>query len=389
MAEESDTERTESASAQRLEQAREEGQVARSQELTTFAMLIAAAGGLWFLGADFFRRLGALVERGMRVDADMVSDTSRMSLLLHESVFEAGSAMAPLLLLLLVVAFVVPQLLSGWLFTSKALRFDVKRISPFAGIARILSWRGAAELLKAVLKSLLIAVVGVAVIWHYRAPLEQIALLPLDAGIAQLSRIAGASFLLIAGALALVAVIDVPFQIWRHANDLKMTREELRREHKESEGDPHIKAAIRNQQRAMARRRMMADVPSASVIVTNPTHYAVALRYDDNSAGAPRVVAKGADLVAAKIREVGEQNHVPVLESPALARAMYHHAEIGTEIPEKLYAAVAEVLAYVFQLRRYQDQGGLAPKPLAPVAVPAELDPLEAGEVHGAQGALS
>jgi flagellar biosynthesis protein FlhB len=383
MAEEQDSERTESASPQRLEKAREEGQVARSQELTTFALLIAGAGGLWFLGADFFRRMGALLQGGLRLDHAMATDPARMSSQLYDSAFEGGAAIAPVLLLLLLIAFVVPQLLSGWLFTWNALRFDAKRINPMAGIGRILSWRGAAELIKALLKSVLIAVVGAAVIWHYREPLMQLSVLPLDAGIAQMSRIAGMSFLIVAGVLAVVAAIDVPFQIWRHADDLKMTREELRREHKESEGDPHIKAAIRNQQRAMARRRMMAEVPTASVIVTNPTHYAVALRYDDNSAGAPRVVAKGADLVAAKIREVGEQHRVPVLESPALARAMYHHAEIGAEIPEKLYAAVAEVLAYVYQLRRHQAQGGMAPTPLAPVAVPAELDPLQAG------GALS
>jgi flagellar biosynthesis protein FlhB len=233
----------------------------------------------------------------------------------------------------------------------------------------------AAELAKALLKAALITIVGAAVLWHYREPLQQLSLLPLNAGIAQLARVAGMSFLLIAGALALIAAIDVPFQLWRHTDDLKMTREDLRREHKESEGDPQIKAAIRNQQRAMARRRMMAEVPKASVIVTNPTHYAVALRYDENSMRAPRVVAKGADLVAAKIREIGEQHRVPVLESPALARAMYGHAEIGAEIPEKLYAAVAEVLAYVFQLRLHREQGGAAPRPFASVAVPAELDP--------------
>ncbi|MEQ1772805.1 MAG: flagellar biosynthesis protein FlhB [Burkholderiales bacterium] len=377
MAEEHDSERTESASPRRLEQAREEGNVARSQELTTFALLMAGAGGLWFGGVHFFQQMCALVQRGLQLDAATPADTTQMSLRLYEQSFGALSAVAPVLLLLLVVAFLVPQLLSGWLFTWSALRFDFQRLDPVAGVARIISWRGLAELIKALVKSTLIAVVGVAVIWHYREPLQQLSSLPVDAGIAQASRIAGVSFLIVAGVLALVAAADVPFQIWRHTNDLKMSREELRREQRENEGDPQLKAAIRNQQRAMARRRMMTEVPNASVIVTNPTHYAVALRYDDQRMGAPRVIAKGADLVAAKIREVGEQHHVPVLESPALARAMYHHAEIGAEIPEKLYAAVAEVLAYVFQLRRYHDHGGAAPKPLTPVAVPAEMDPLE------------
>ncbi len=380
MAEEHDAERTEPASERRLEQAREEGQVARSQELTTFAMLMAGAAGLWFLGAQLFTQMRVLVRQGLSLDAAMVQDPGQMMQHLYQQSFEALAAAAPLLLVLLIVAFCVPQLLSGWLFTWNALRFDAKRLNPIAGVGRIISWRGAAELAKALVKAGLITVVAAAVLWHYYEPLQQLARLPLEAGIAYLSRMAGGSFLILAGTMALVAAADVPFQLWRHGSELKMSREELRREQRESEGDPQIKAAIRNQQRAMARRRMMAEVPNASVIVTNPTHYAVALRYDERNAGAPRVIAKGADLVAAKIREVGAQHQIPVLESPALARAMYQHAEIGSEIPEKLYAAVAEVLAYVYQLRRYRDHGGDAPGQLSPVAIPAGLDP---------QGALS
>jgi flagellar biosynthetic protein FlhB len=174
-----------------------------------------------------------------------------------------------------------------------------------------------------------------------------------------------------------VAAVDVPFQLWRHSDDLKMSRQELRQEMKESEGDPQIKAAIRAQQREMAKRRMMAEVPTASVIVTNPTHYAVALRYDEGMR-APRVIAKGAELVAAKIRQIGEAHNVPVLEAPALARAIFRHAEINDEIPGELYTAVAEVLAYVYQLKSYREHGGAAPRPLPEIRVPAGLDPNEA-----------
>ena len=175
----------------------------------------------------------------------------------------------------------------------------------------------------------------------------------------------------------MVAAADVPFQLWRHADELKMSRQELRQESKENDGDPQIKAAIRQQQREMAKRRMMAEVPKASVIVTNPTHYAVALRYDETMR-APRVVAKGADLMAAKIRELGAQHGVPGLEAPALARAMFRHAEIDDEIPGQLYTAVAEVLAYVFQLKAWREHGGLVPRPLPEIVIPAGLDPNEA-----------
>jgi flagellar biosynthetic protein FlhB len=301
MAEENDSERTEQATPQRLEKAREEGQVARSQELTTFAMMAAGGGGLWWLGGELFKRMGTLVRDGLRIDVTGAFDPSQMMVRFYAQSFEALMAIAPLLIVLLVVALVAPQLLSGWLFSTSALRFDLQRVDPMAGIGRVISWRGAAELIKALVKSALLAVVGAMIIWHYRQPLLDLVRLPLEAGVVELGRIVGASFMMMAGALALVAAADVPFQLWRHADELKMSRQEVRQESKENEGDPQIKAQIRAQQREMAKRRMMAEVPKASVIITNPTHFAVALRYDDTM-GAPRVVAKGADLVAAKIR---------------------------------------------------------------------------------------
>ncbi len=377
MAEDNDQERTEHATPRRLEQAREEGHVARSQELTTFAMMAASGAGLWWLGGQLFGRMSGLVREAMHFDAAGAFDPAHMMMRMHTQALEALLAIAPLLILLLAVALIAPQLLSGWLFTTDALRFDFQRIDPLAGIGRVFSWRGAGELIKAIIKSVLIAVAGAMIVWHYREALLQLVRLPLETGISELGRILGMSFLMLAGALAVVAAADVPFQLWRHGDELKMSRQELRQESKESEGDPQIKAAIRAQQREMARRRMMAEVPKASVIVTNPTHYAVALRYDETMR-APRVIAKGADLVAAKIRELGVQHNVPVLEAPALARAIFRHADINDEIPGQLFTAVAEVLAYVFQLKSYREHGGLAPRPLAEIAVPAGLDPNEA-----------
>lgn len=376
MAEENDLERTEEATPRRLEQAREEGQVARSQELTTFAMMTASGAGLWWLGGELFGRMSGIVREGLRIDAAGAFDPTQMITRMHAQAFEALLAIAPLLIVLLLVAVAAPQLLSGWLFSANALRFDFQRIDPIAGIGRVLSWRGLAELVKALLKAVLIAVVGALIVWHYRDALVQLVQLPLEAGIGETGRIAGMSFLMLAGALAIVAAADVPFQLWRHADELKMSRQDVRQEMKENEGDPQIKAAIRAQQREMARRRMMAEVPKASVIVTNPTHFAVALRYDETMR-APRVIAKGADLVAAKIRELGTQHQVPVVEAPALARAIFRHAEINDEIPAQLYTAVAEVLAYVFQLKAWREHGAPAPRPLAEIAVPAGFDPNE------------
>src|SRR5688572_7740778 len=351
MAEESHLERTEPASPRRLEQAREEGQVARSSELNTFVMLLTGAGSLWLTGEHLYTQLRSLLKSGLTFDADGFASAGQMLEPLGRQTADALLACAPLLALLVIAALAAPQLLGGWLFTANALRFDFKRVDPLAGFGRLLSWQAVAELAKALAKAALVSAVAVAVLWHYKDPLLELAALPLESAAAQAARLVVASLALIAGALALVAAADVPFQLWRHADGLKMSKEEVRRENRETEGDPHVKAAIRSQQREMARRRMMAEVPKADVIVTNPTHYAVALRYDDSAMRAPRVIAKGADAVAAKIREVGETHHVPVLESPPLARALYRHAELGDEIPAALYTAVAEVLAYVFQLR--------------------------------------
>jgi flagellar biosynthetic protein FlhB len=199
---------------------------------------------------------------------------------------------------------------------------------------------------------------------------------PLDKASAHMGHMLGVCFLAIVGGLVLIALIDAPYQMWSYAEKLKMTHQEVIQESKEANGNPQIKAKIRQQQREMARRRMMSEVPTADVVVTNPTHFSVALKYADGSNGAPRVIAKGADAVAAKIRELAKENNVPILEAPPLARALYKHTELGDEIPESLYAAVAEILAYVFQLRTYRKSGGIAPIEPKNIQVPTGLDPL-------------
>ena len=374
MSEESDLERTEPATPKRIEKAREDGQVARSQELTTFAVLMAAAVGLWFLGADLLGKLSSIMVGGMQMEPEMAFDTNLMLIRLNQLAFEGLWALWPLLLLLIIVAFFAPMLLSGWLFSGKALLPDFKRLNPVQGFTRVFSMRGLIELVKAIAKSLIIGGVGILVMWHNKDTVLGLVTLPIDLGIRHMSELLGFSFLFIVSAMMLIVAIDVPFQIWEHAKKLRMTKEQVRKEAKESEGDPQIKARIRNLQREAARRRMMAEIPKADVVVTNPTHYAVALRYQGESMHAPKVVAKGVHLLAARIRELAEENRVPILEAPPLARALYHHAELDTEIPETLYTAVAEVLAYVFQLRRFRENGGTMPQPLGDVPIPDGLD---------------
>ncbi len=374
MADDNDLERTEPASPRRLEKAREEGQVARSQELTTFTLLIAASSSLWVIGSIIIQKLSAVLESGLRMEQEVAFNPALLLPRLFQLALDGLLAIAPLLGWLVIIALVAPMLLSGWLFSSKALFPDLKRLNPVNGLKRIFSSRGLIELVKAIAKVMVIGGVAAGIIWSHKQDVLDLVGMPLDTSLISMSRLIGLTFMLIVGAMLLIVVIDVPFQTWNHARQLRMSREDLRKEAKEDEGDPQVKGRIRNMQRQIARRRMMAEVPKADVVVTNPTHYAVALKYQDRSMRAPKVVAKGTQLIAARIRELADEHHIPVLEVPPLARALYHHVELDTEIPETLYTAVAHVLAYIFQLKRYQTTGGIAPQLSSEIAVPEEMD---------------
>jgi flagellar biosynthesis protein FlhB len=379
MAEESDLERTEPASERRLQQARERGQVPRSPELSTFAVLIASSAALMMVGSQLAARLEAVMRDAFSLDRTAAFETSQMSQRLFDGVYAALLGLAPLFLVVAIAAVLAPLLVSGWLFSFQALEPDFSKLNPWRGLVRMFSWRGLIDLGKAVLKTLLIGGVAAWVIWSQRT--EMVALLgqSLDAALAHLILMLTRTFLIVAGAFAVIVAIDVPYQIWAFRRQLRMTREEVREEAKETEGNPQIKARIRSMQREQARRRMMAEVPRADVIVTNPAHYAVALRYRDDTMRAPRVVAKGSLLLAERIVELGEQSGVPLLRAPPLARALFTHAELGRDIPAPLYNAVAEVLAWVYQLRRSRDSGTQEPPPPIDLNVPPNMDPGETG----------
>ncbi|OZI78047.1 MULTISPECIES: flagellar biosynthesis protein FlhB [Bordetella] len=374
MADESDLEKTEAASPRRLEKAREEGQIARSRELGTFMLLAAGVGGLWLSGSLLYRGLAGVLRAGLGFDARVGRDTGAM---VAQAVDGAGQALwvvLPVFGVLLAVAVLASVLLGGFVFSSKPLLPDLSKLSPLAGLKRMVSAQTAVELFKAIAKALLVGGVAAAVLaTHQDDMLALMHAAPTEALVRALTLVALCCALIVAS-LAVIVMLDVPWQIWSHLKKLRMSKEDVRQEHKESEGDPHIKARIRQQQRAMARRRMMTEVPRADVVVTNPTHYAVALRYAEGQA-APRVVAKGAGLVAARIRALAAEHRVPLLEAPPLARALYRHVELGQEIPAALYTAVAEVLAWVFQLRSWRAGWGAEPPAPVALAVPAELDP--------------
>lgn len=375
MADDSDQDdKTEAATPRRLEKAREEGQIARSRELSTFLLLVGGVGGLWAMGSMLYTQLGLVVEQSFLFERSVAFDPTVMVAHFWNLAQRSLLALLPLFVLLLLLALIGPMLLGGWLLSAKSLAPQFSRLNPLKGLARLFSTHALAELGKAIAKSLLVGTVAVQFISSHIGEMMALMTQPLPQALANALRLAAQACGLIVLTLILVVGIDVPYQLWSHAKKLRMSKEDLRQEHKESEGDPHVKGRIRSQQQAVARRRMMSKVPTADVIVTNPTHYAVALAYEEGSMGAPRVVAKGTELVAARIRELGREHGVPLLEAPPLARALYRHVDLDKEIPAELYTAVAEVLAWAYRLKRVRSEGGEMPPTPRDLPVPTELD---------------
>ncbi|SHI19286.1 flagellar biosynthesis protein FlhB [Pollutimonas bauzanensis] len=375
MAEDSDLEKTEPASPRRQEKAREEGQVVRSRELNTFLLLAAGVAMLWFGGARIYQGLDGVLRAGLWFDLRVGQDTNVMLSVAGNSALQALLLLAPLFTLLVAVAIFSSALLGGFMFSTKALEPKFERLNVLKGVKRMFSAQTVVELIKTLAKAGVIGTVGGMVIWHYRDQmLSLMHATPTEALAAGLGLVALCCSLIVS-ALFLIVIIDAPWQLFSHFKKMRMSKQDVKQEHKESDGDPHVKGRIRQQQRAMSRRRMMAEVPNADVIVTNPTHYAVALAYKDGQGGAPRVVAKGSGLVAARVRSIAAEHKIPMLSAPPLARALYHNVELGHEIPAELYSAVAEVLAWVFQLRSWNMGTGSEPQKPSRLAVPPELDP--------------
>lgn len=375
MSEDSDAEKTEDASPRKIEKAREDGDVPRSRELATFTVLMTAGACLWAFGGMLVGKLSLALKSGLSLDREQVFNPAILIERILNDLVGVLLACLPIAGAIMVIALVSPLLIGGWLFSAKAFMPNFGKLNPIKGIGNMFSKNALVELFKAVAKTIVVGVVAYIVVSGQKEAMLGLAVEPLNESSAHVGAMIGKSFLFIVGALGFIALIDGPYQLWHWKDKLKMTRQEMIQESKESDGNPQIKGKIRQMQREMARGRMMQNVPTADVIVTNPTHYAVALKYTDGK-GAPRVVAKGIDEVAAKIRELGTEHKVLLMEAPALARALYKHTDIDDEIPEKLYSAVAEVLAYVYQLRAYKKGEGDYPDRPTKLKVPDEMDPL-------------
>lgn len=344
-------ERTEQPTERRKKESRKKGQVPRSRELNTMLSLIIGAVGLVALGGSMSTEFGSLFESALSFDRAVAFDQEVIAVRLVSILISALLILAPFFLVMLVAAFAGPLLMGGWSFSPSAMAFKLEKISPAKGIKRIFSAKSLLELFKALFKFVLISGATVLLFNLSSEKILQLGNLPALKAFVEATRFLVWSLLALSAVMVFIVVFDVPFELWNHNRQLKMTKQEVKDEMKETDGRPEVKGRIRTLQREMSQRRMMDAVPTADVVITNPTHFSVALKYDDRPGAAPKVVAKGRDLVAMNIRTLAAEHDVTVFSAPPLARALYASTEIGDEIPQNLYLAVAKVLAYVYQLR--------------------------------------
>jgi flagellar biosynthetic protein FlhB len=372
MAEDRTQERTERATPKRRKEAREKGQVPRSRELNTTLVLLAGSIGLVFMGGSLVGNLKSLVHKGLSIERAVLTDTGALPAMLWSSLRDALIILSPLFVLLLTAAVIGPVVLGGWAFSAKAIQPNLGKLNPLKGLGRIFGWRGLMELAKTLAKFAVVTAISGLLLWYLAGELLMLGDEPLRQGLAHVGQLLTWSFLGLSAVLMLIAMIDVPFQLWEHSRELKMTRQEVRDELKETEGRPEVRGRVRQLQREMAQRRMMEEVPRADVVIVNPIHYAVALRFNYQMK-APKVVAKGTDLVAGTIRQLAEQHNVAVFSAPLLARALHNSTKLNQEIPAGLYIAVAQVLAYVYQLKNTDSEQSTVPQPPSDLPVPAEF----------------
>ena len=375
MANDSDLEKTETASGSRIQKAYEDGDVPRSKELSTAATLITAGACLWGMGGFLEDALKNLMINGMKFDSKVAMDPVSALSKIYEQIGDLVIVFIPIFVFILLSEILSPIGIGGWNMSTKMLAPNITKLNPITGFSNIFNKNSWVELLKSICKVGLIAIISYLAISYSLPDLMKLPLLPIETGLSNTVNFLIVTFFLILIGYLIIVAIDVPYQLHRYAEKLKMSVQEVREEMRDSNGSPEIKAKIRQQQIAMSRRRMMSQIQNADVVITNPTHYAVAVKYDSEVMGAPKILAKGSDAVALRIREIANEHQILMVESPKLARALYAHTEVDQEIPEALYLAVAEMLAYVFQVKSFNGRDGEYPTMPQSIEVPDELDP--------------
>ncbi|EAT12569.1 flagellar biosynthesis protein FlhB [Bermanella marisrubri] len=369
---ENSQEKTEEPTPRRLQKAKDDGQIPRSKELSTSLVLIVGVLSIWLLADLLFSGAKNIFQYNFVIEREQIFDEKQMLKHLGASAYEAILTMTPTMMLILLAAALAPLALGGWMFSGKALLPKANRISPLSGLKRMFGVKSLVELIKSWAKVLVVIGCTFLLFFIFNDKVLFLHREPGTRAIADSADLVMLCAFILACSTLLVSVIDVPYQIYEYMQKMRMSLQEVKDEHKETEGKPEVKQRIRRLQYEMSQRRMMDDVKDADVVITNPTHYAVALKYDSDQMGAPLMVAKGTDEVALKIREIAKQNKIAVVEAPPLARSIYAFTKIGKEIPEGLYVAVAQVLAYVYQLNQFFAGQGPRPKQ-PPFPVPPDL----------------
>jgi len=366
-------EKTEEPSARKQSKAREQGQVPRSRELSAFVVLLFAAASFIVYGHILFGYIAHTAESFFSIDREILRDTGAVSKQLIATVFGFTKSVVLFIASFFVAAFVTPVLMGGWNFSPTSLAPKLSKLNPIKGLKKMFSVTSLIEVVKSIGKFFLISIVAVGFIYWKGPLLMGLTSLPVDSAMLTSIETLGWAFLLLVLSLSVIVAIDVPFQLWNHTQQLKMTKQEVKDEHKDTEGKPEVKRRIRQLQYEATQRRMMEQVAEADVVITNPTHYAVALRYDQGKDEAPILLAKGKNLIAFKIRDLAKEHQIQILEAPMLARSVFHTTELGQEIPAGLYVAVAQVLAYVHQVRHFNKGQGAKPNIPKDFQIPSEL----------------
>lgn len=365
MAADSDMEKTEDPTSKKLEEAAEKGNIARSKDLATALVLLGSSVGILMFGQELARTVLLVCKRLLTLNAKDMFDPNAMFTAMYASLAEITPPLLKLFMFILIAGVIGNILLGGYNFTWYSASFRASKLNPMAGLKRMFGTQALMELFKSVLKVVVIGGLAYVLLSMYFYDIMALSMMNTPDDIAAAMYLLCWLFFGLCASMLVIAAVDAPFQTWNHHKQLKMTKQEVKDEYKNSEGNPEIKSRIRSLQIQMSRRRMMEAVPKADVVVTNPTHYSVALKYEHGKFRAPVVVAKGVDDVAMYIRQIADANKVPIVESPALARSIYFTTELDHPIPEQLFAAVAQVLAYVYQLKVYKRGKGQRPKALA------------------------
>lgn len=372
MADDSDQEKTEEPTAKREEDARKKGDIARSKELNTVVVLMVGSMMIWMTGDRIIQGMWKVMEGAFTIERSSLFDPLETVNGLQLAMQDALLFVAPFLAAMVIAALAGPIAMGGWSFSAEAFTPKASKMNPIEGFKRMFAMRSLIELVKSLLKFGLVLGIMALLVNNYLSEFIYLSRLPLEDALLRASEVMTLAFVILCSSLLLVVAIDVPFSLWEYKKKLKMTLQEVKDEMKQTEGRPEVKGKIRQLQQEMSQGRMLEAVPQADVIVTNPTHFAVALKYEEGGKGAPIVVAKGADLMAAQIRNIAVGNGVTLVSAPPLARALFFTTEIDQEVPKGLYLAVAQVLAYVYQLKMATEKRWKEPEAPSDISIPDE-----------------